>query len=95
MNLIEQKQYFVIHAARQSGKMTLLKELAQEVSARGNYYCPLLLAGKCRKNSGTGTGHSCHHEGVSDSNSLPSVSEKYSFAEQKYEGRQFRLWGVE
>jgi hypothetical protein len=43
-DLIDQKQYFVIHAARQSGKTTLLKELTKEVNAVGKYhalYCSL------------------------------------------------------
>ncbi|MDM8561755.1 hypothetical protein QUF54_00195 [Candidatus Marithioploca araucensis] len=31
LQLIEQKQYFVIHAARQSGKTTLLLELARQL----------------------------------------------------------------
>jgi AAA+ ATPase superfamily predicted ATPase len=38
LNLIEQKQYFVIHAARQSGKTTLLLELARLLNDTGNYY---------------------------------------------------------
>jgi len=38
MQLIEQEQYFVIHAARQSGKTTLLLELAQQLNEAGNYY---------------------------------------------------------
>jgi len=38
LNLIEQKQYFVIHAARQSGKTTLLLELAQQLNEAGEYY---------------------------------------------------------
>ncbi len=38
LNLIEQKQYFVIHAARQSGKTTLLLELARLLNEGGNYY---------------------------------------------------------
>jgi hypothetical protein len=38
VELITQKQYFVIHAARQSGKTTLLMELAQEINAAGDYY---------------------------------------------------------
>jgi len=38
MNLIDSKQYFVIHAARQSGKTTLLKELVRQINARGEYY---------------------------------------------------------
>ncbi len=44
MNLINLKQYFVIHAARQSGKTTLLKELARRVNAKQKYhvlYCSL------------------------------------------------------
>jgi hypothetical protein len=36
--LIEQKQYFVIHAARQSGKTTLLLELVQQLNEIGDYY---------------------------------------------------------
>ncbi|GBU24991.1 hypothetical protein R83H12_01629 [Fibrobacteria bacterium R8-3-H12] len=43
-DLIEQEQYFVIHAARQSGKTTLLKELARKINSEGNYhalYCSL------------------------------------------------------
>ncbi len=38
INLIEQKQYFVIHAARQSGKTTLLLELTQQLNENGEYY---------------------------------------------------------
>jgi len=38
LNLIEHKQYFVIHAARQSGKTTLLLELAQQLNEAGKYY---------------------------------------------------------
>jgi len=44
MNLIERKSYFVIHAARQSGKTTLLKELTCKINAEGKYhalYCSL------------------------------------------------------
>jgi hypothetical protein len=36
--LIDRKQYFVIHAARQSGKTTYLKDLAQRLNAEGKYY---------------------------------------------------------
>ncbi|MDR3266263.1 MAG: ATP-binding protein, partial [Tannerella sp.] len=36
--LIDQKQYFVIHAARQSGKTTYLKDLANRFNATGKYY---------------------------------------------------------
>ncbi len=42
--LIEQKQYFVIHAARQSGKTTLLLELVKKLNDEGRYhalYCSL------------------------------------------------------
>jgi type II secretory pathway predicted ATPase ExeA len=38
MNLIERKYYFVIHAARQSGKTTLLKELVRRINAEQKYY---------------------------------------------------------
>jgi type II secretory pathway predicted ATPase ExeA len=38
MNLIDSKQYFVIHAARQSGKTTLLWGLVDAINARGDYY---------------------------------------------------------
>jgi hypothetical protein len=38
MDLIDEKQYFVIHAARQSGKTTLLQELARQINARGEHY---------------------------------------------------------
>ncbi|MCS6969419.1 MAG: hypothetical protein NZ552_00165, partial [Planctomycetes bacterium] len=40
--LIAARQYFVIHAARQTGKTTLLLELAAELEAGGRYralYC--------------------------------------------------------
>lgn len=36
--LIDSKQYFVIHAARQSGKTTCLKDLANRLNAGGKYY---------------------------------------------------------
>ncbi|MDR1534492.1 MAG: ATP-binding protein, partial [Planctomycetota bacterium] len=36
--LIEQKRYFVIHAARQSGKTTLLRALTREINAAGRQY---------------------------------------------------------
>jgi Holliday junction resolvase len=36
--LIEMKQYFVIHAARQSGKTTYLKDLTRRLNASGEYY---------------------------------------------------------
>jgi hypothetical protein len=42
--LIETKQFFVIHAARQTGKTTLLKALAHELENTGRYhafYCSL------------------------------------------------------
>lgn len=38
LDLVDQNQYFVIHAARQSGKTTLLHELTDQVNAAGNYY---------------------------------------------------------
>jgi len=37
-NLIERGDYFVIHAARQSGKTTLLKELVRIINAEQKYY---------------------------------------------------------
>ncbi|MDR2086725.1 MAG: ATP-binding protein, partial [Dysgonamonadaceae bacterium] len=36
--LINQKQYFVIHAARQSGKTTYIRDLTQRLNAEGQYY---------------------------------------------------------
>ena len=36
--LIDHKQYFVIHAARQSGKTTYLKDLVNRLNAAGQYY---------------------------------------------------------
>ena len=42
--IIEREQYFVIHAARQTGKTTLLLDLLQELNASGKYhamYCTL------------------------------------------------------
>ncbi len=38
MNLIDSKQYFVIHAARQSGKTTLIKQLTRDINTAGDYY---------------------------------------------------------
>lgn len=49
LELIEHKQYFVIHAARQTGKTTLLFELEKQVNASGKYYvfyCSLEVADK-------------------------------------------------
>ncbi|MDR0844451.1 MAG: ATP-binding protein [Tannerella sp.] len=37
-DLINQKQYFVIHAARQSGKTTFLLDLAKRLNREGQYY---------------------------------------------------------
>ena len=37
--LIDMNQYFVIHAARQSGKTTYLKDLANRLNGGGRYYC--------------------------------------------------------
>jgi hypothetical protein len=45
--LIDMEQYFVIHAARQSGKTTYLRDLEQRLNASGNYYalyCSLEIA---------------------------------------------------
>ncbi|MDR1098140.1 MAG: AAA-like domain-containing protein [Tannerella sp.] len=36
--LIDMEQYFVIHAARQSGKTTYLKDLTERLNAGGKYY---------------------------------------------------------
>ncbi|MDR1331161.1 MAG: ATP-binding protein, partial [Tannerella sp.] len=36
--LIDMAQYFVIHAARQSGKTTYLNDLAERLNASGRYY---------------------------------------------------------
>lgn len=44
MELIERRQYFVLHAARQTGKTTLLNNLEQELNAGTDYhalYCSL------------------------------------------------------
>ncbi|GHV49223.1 hypothetical protein FACS1894181_07590 [Bacteroidia bacterium] len=38
VELIEQRQYFVIHAPRQSGKTTLLLDLANRINREGKYY---------------------------------------------------------
>jgi AAA+ ATPase superfamily predicted ATPase len=38
VELIEQEQYFVLHAARQSGKTTLLLELTRQLNEQGDYY---------------------------------------------------------
>jgi len=38
MKLIGSNQYFIIHAARQSGKTTLLQELVRQINARGEHY---------------------------------------------------------
>jgi len=38
MALIDTKKYFVLHAARQSGKTTLLQALVRQINARGQYY---------------------------------------------------------
>ncbi len=47
LNLIERKQYFVIHAARQSGKTTLMLDLMRQLNDTGDYYalyCSLEIA---------------------------------------------------
>ena len=49
LHLIEREQYFVIHAARQSGKTTLLLDLVQQLNESGDYhalYCSLESADK-------------------------------------------------
>jgi len=38
LELINEEEYFVIHAARQSGKTTLLLELSQQLNEAGEYY---------------------------------------------------------
>jgi len=38
MPLIDEEQYFVIHAARQSGKTTLIRTLTEEINKKGDYY---------------------------------------------------------
>jgi hypothetical protein len=38
LELIQREQYFVIHAARQSGKTTLLLDLAKQLNNAGQYY---------------------------------------------------------
>jgi len=37
-DLIDRENYFVMHAARQSGKTTLLKELTRKINSEGKYY---------------------------------------------------------
>ena len=37
-DLIDQKLYFIIHAARQSGKTTYLADLTDRLNAKGEYY---------------------------------------------------------
>ena len=39
MDLVDEGHYFVIHAARQSGKTTLLQELARKINEQGEHYC--------------------------------------------------------
>ncbi len=44
MDLIDMEQYFVIHSARQTGKTTFIKTLAEEINNKGDYhalYCSL------------------------------------------------------
>lgn len=38
MDLIDGKQFFVLHAARQTGKTTLLNNLEQELNAGDRYH---------------------------------------------------------
>ena len=35
MRLVERERYFAIHAARQSGKTTLIKSLVRDINASG------------------------------------------------------------
>lgn len=47
--LIARQQYFIIHAARQTGKTTLLMDLMQQLNQSGDYYalyCSLEVADK-------------------------------------------------
>jgi len=37
-DMIADEQYFAIHAARQSGKTTLVKEMAGQINEQGSYY---------------------------------------------------------
>ncbi|MCL2270081.1 MAG: ATP-binding protein, partial [Treponema sp.] len=37
-DLVDEENYFVIHAARQSGKTTLLQALARQINEQGEYY---------------------------------------------------------
>ena len=37
-DFIDAKQYFVIHAARQTGKTTMIKDLVRQLNAEGKYY---------------------------------------------------------
>jgi predicted AAA+ superfamily ATPase len=49
LNLIHSKQYFLIHALRQTGKTTFLHALAHRLNKEGNYVavvCTLESAGK-------------------------------------------------
>jgi hypothetical protein len=65
--LIDTKQYFVIHAARQSGKTTYLKDLARRLNASGEYYalyCSLEIA-----------------QGINDpKDGIPSIVKKIKYA---------------
>ena len=38
LKLIDRQQYFVIHAARQTGKTTLLMDLVEQLNESGDYY---------------------------------------------------------
>jgi hypothetical protein len=38
MDLVDGEQYFIIHAARQSGKTTLLKALTRQINSQDQYY---------------------------------------------------------
>ncbi|ETR70627.1 MAG: hypothetical protein OMM_03106 [Candidatus Magnetoglobus multicellularis str. Araruama] len=52
MTLIDHEAYFVIHAARQSGKTTLIRDLVNKINKEGNYYalyCSLESAHKVKE----------------------------------------------
>ena len=38
MSLMERRQYFVIHAARQTGKTTLVKAIVADINSKDDYY---------------------------------------------------------
>ncbi|MDR2756822.1 MAG: AAA-like domain-containing protein, partial [Planctomycetaceae bacterium] len=54
--LIDMKQYFVIHAARQSGKTTYIQDLAYRLNADGKYYVLYCQLDKVQNISDAGIG---------------------------------------